>query len=63
MDKKRDSLNANLVLFFYQQVFSERGENVAIIKIFSHFGIFMQYGRGISVLFRLDNRQVARKHP
>ncbi len=33
------------------------------IKKFSRFGIFTQYGQGILALFRLDNRQVARKHP
>lgn len=33
-----------------------------IIFIFS-FQIFTQYVRGILALFRLDNRQVARKHP
>ena len=36
---------------------------ILISFLFSHFGIFTQYGRGIFALFRLDNRQVARKHP
>lgn len=38
-------------------------ENIEKIEIFSRFGIFTQYGRGILALFRLDNRQVAHKHP
>lgn len=32
-------------------------------NIFSFQNYFTQYGRGILALFRLDNRQVARKHP
>ena len=36
---------------------------ILISFLFSYFGIFTQYVRGILVLFRLDNRQVAHKHP
>lgn len=36
---------------------------ILILFLFSHFGIFTQCGRGILALVRLDNRQVARKHP
>lgn len=36
---------------------------ILISFLFSRFKIFTQYVRGILALFRLDNRQVARKHP
>lgn len=69
-------LNCNNSYAFIKLVFFNKiGENIFdkfkiyfvnyyfnIIFIFS-FQIFTQYGRGIFALFRLDNRQVARKHP
>lgn len=69
-------LNCNNSYAFIKLVFFNKiGENIFdkfkiyfvnyyfnIIFIFS-FQIFTQYGRGIFALFRLDNRQVAHKHP
>ena len=38
-------------------------ENIKKSKYFLFQNYFTQYGQGILVLFRLDNRQVVRKHP